>query len=85
MSQQHDPDLKYWLGFNRVKGVGPAKLRAMLDYFGGSVADAWFATERQLSEIGVDRRATRHLLQARKDLNLDEALQQVLAAAPGGV
>jgi len=80
MSQQHDPDLKYWLGFNRVKGIGPAKLRAMLDYFGGSVADAWFATEKQLREIGVDQRAGRHLRQARMDLDLDAALEQVHAA-----
>lgn len=80
MSQQRAQDLKYWLGFNQVKGIGPAKLRAMLDYFGGNIADAWLAGERQLSEIGVDRRASRHLLQTRAELDLDEALAQVNAA-----
>jgi DNA processing protein len=72
--------LKYWLGFNRVKGIGPAKLRAMLDYFGGDISAAWIASEGQLSEIGVDRRATSHLLQTRAELDLDDALAQVKAA-----
>lgn len=80
MSQQCDPELKYWLGFNRVKGIGPAKLRAMLDYFGGSIADAWSANELQLGEIGVDRRASRHLVQTRAQLDLEGALAQVHAA-----
>ena len=24
-------DLRYWIGFNRVGGIGPAKLRALLE------------------------------------------------------
>jgi len=80
MSQQHDPNLKYWLGFNRVKGIGPTKLRAMLDYFGGDIAEAWLATEQQLSDIGVDRRASQQLHQTRLELDLEAALEQVYAA-----
>jgi DNA processing protein len=80
MSQHIDPDLKYWLGFNHVKGIGPAKLRAMLEYFGGSIADAWLANERQLNEIGVDRRASDHLIQARDGLDLDTVIERVWAA-----
>jgi DNA processing protein len=80
MSQHIDPDLKYWLGFNHVKGIGPAKLRAMLEYFGGSIADAWLANERQLNEIGVDRRASDHLIQARDSLDLDTVIERVWAA-----
>jgi DNA processing protein len=72
--------LKYWLGFNRVNGIGPAKLRAMLDYFGGSIADAWQASDAQLNEIGVDRRASRQLIETRAELDLDRALAQVQAA-----
>ncbi len=37
-------DLKYWLGFNLVKGIGPAKVQALAGYF-GSLEPAWRATE----------------------------------------
>jgi predicted Rossmann fold nucleotide-binding protein DprA/Smf involved in DNA uptake len=49
-------DSNYWLGFNLVKGIGPAKLQALLDYF-GDLGAAWQATEAQLQRIGLDRRA----------------------------
>lgn len=80
MSRQDNPELKYWLGFNQVKGIGPAKLRALLDYFGGNIAEAWLANERQLGEIGVDRRASEQLIQTRAALDLEQSLAQVQAA-----
>lgn len=64
-------DLKYWLGFNLVKGIGPAKIQAMLDYF-GDLATAWQAPEAQLERIGIDRRARQALLEARATLDLDQ-------------
>ena len=39
MSEQ---DLRYWVGFNKVPGVGTARLRALLDYF-GDLEIAWHA------------------------------------------
>ena len=36
--------LKYWLGFNMVKGIGPAKLKTLLDYYKSPEA-AWFVPE----------------------------------------
>jgi DNA processing protein len=73
-------ELKYWLGFNLVKGIGPAKLQALIDYF-GSPAGAWQASALQLKKIGLDRRAIDNLLEARSQLDLDECLAQVKAAA----
>ena len=34
---------KYWLGFNLVKGIGPAKIQALLSYY-GDIQSAWEAT-----------------------------------------
>ncbi len=76
MSQASNPDLKFWLGFNCTKGIGPAKQRALLDYF-GNISDAWNASERQLAEIGIDSRAVRQLLETRATLDLDAALDRV--------
>ena len=69
-------ELKYWLGFNLVKGVGPAKIQALLDYF-GTLGRAWQATELQLQKLGFDRRAIRSLLSTRQDLDLDHQLARV--------
>ncbi|HRQ37520.1 MAG TPA: DNA-processing protein DprA [Chloroflexota bacterium] len=73
------PDEKYWLGFNLVNGVGPAKVQALLDYF-GSLAAAWQATELQLAQIGFDRRTIKNLQETRTAVDLDRAWEQVRAA-----
>ncbi len=69
-------DLKYWLGFNLVKGIGPAKVQALLDYY-GSLAHAWQANEYELQKIGLDRRAIQSFLETRQDVDLDVALARV--------
>jgi DNA processing protein len=72
-------DLKYWLGFHLVKGIGPAKIQALLDYYGDLPA-AWQATESQLRHIGIDQRAIQAFLAARSELDLDRELARTQAA-----
>jgi DNA processing protein len=73
-----DP-LAYWIGFNRVRGIGPARLRALLDYF-GTVDAAWEAPADALREVGLDRRSLTNLLQIRAGLDLAEELRKVREA-----
>ena len=35
-------NLGYWVGFSKVPGIGPARLRTLLNYY-GDVASAWQA------------------------------------------
>ncbi len=70
------PMLKYWLGFNRVPGIGPKKLRALIDRF-GDVQSAWLAPREQLAQAGLDRRSLTNLLDARKKLDLDAELARL--------
>lgn len=69
-------DLKYWLGFNLVKGIGPAKLQALLDYY-GDLGAAWRATQAELERIGIDRRATAAFFETRSEVDLDRYREQV--------
>ncbi len=69
---------KYWLGFNLVKGIGPAKVQALLNKF-GDLRTAWYAREEQLRQIGFDRRAIDSLFAARAELDLDQCLADVQA------
>lgn len=72
-------DQKYWLGFNLVKGIGPAKVQALLGHF-GDLKSAWRATDLELQAIGVDRRTISSFRKVRDQLDLDEALARVQAA-----
>jgi DNA processing protein len=74
MSTQQD--LKYWVGFNIVKGIGPAKLQALLDHF-GDLGAAWRANAAALQAAGIDRRAIESLMEARGRLELDMELKKV--------
>jgi len=69
-------ELRYWIGFNFVRGIGPAKVRRLLDYF-GDLGTAWSAAPEALREAGLDRRALDNLLAVRTGLDLDRALQRI--------
>lgn len=72
-------DLKFWLGFNLVKGVGPTRVKALQEFF-GSLETAWCATESELQKIGFDRRTIASFQQSQRDLNLEECLAKVTEA-----
>lgn len=71
-----DGDLKYWLGFNLVSGIGPARFQTLLAYF-GTLGDAWRASEQQLREVGLDSRALEKLREARASVDLDVYARKV--------
>lgn len=69
---------KYWLGFNLVTGIGPAKVQALLSYY-GDIESAWTADDAQLQKLDLDKRARSNLRTARATLDLDRELEKVLA------
>ena len=58
----------YWIAFNKVVGIGPARLRALLDVCGDIVA-AWSASIAAMQEARLDRRSMENLLEARRTVN----------------
>lgn len=69
----------YWIAFNRVNGIGPARLRALLDEC-GSVEAAWHATIQQLQAARLDRRSIESLLTARREIHPEQEYSRVQAA-----
>lgn len=67
---------KYWLGFNIVPRIGPARLRALLQHF-GDLETAWNAGSEQLLASGLDQRALQNLLKLRDSLSLDKEMEKV--------
>jgi len=69
----------FWIAFNQVPGIGPARLAALIDVC-GSVEAAWKAPIQKLKEAGLDRRSLESLLTMRRSLDLDAAWQRVVQA-----
>ena len=72
-------ELHYWLGLNLVKGIGPAKVQALIGYF-GSVSRAWQANGLELQRIGFDRRTIDSFLETRSRLSLEQEMDRLQAA-----
>lgn len=69
----------YWIGFNMVSGIGPARLTALLDAF-GSVESAWNGSAQQLRDAGLDSRSLENLLRARRELDLEREWSKIGSA-----
>ncbi len=69
---------RFWVGFNLVKGIGAARLRALLDYF-GDVEIAWQASADELHAAGLSARLVEAILQTRHNLSLDQVWDRILA------
>lgn len=69
-------DLGFWVGFSKVPGIGPARLQALLDYY-GDVKSAWLANPGELRAIGLDKRSVENLVKARQTIDLEAELTKL--------
>jgi DNA processing protein len=72
-----DPDLPYWLALNRVKGIGPARFRLLLDAFGTAEA-AWRAEQHAWQSAGLDTRTAVAFEQQRRRIVPEAELERLL-------
>ena len=63
-------DIAYWLGFSLIPGIGPVRVRRLLDYF-GDLETAWSAPSAELARAGLDARAVESLVSRRGRIDLD--------------
>jgi len=70
-------ELQYWVGFSRVPGIGPIRLRALLKQV-GDVHAAWEASAATLHAVGFDRRTIETFLSLRPKLDLPAELARVI-------
>jgi len=61
--------LGHWIGFSKVSGIGPARLQALLTYY-GDIETAWRADLAELRAIGLDKRTVDNFAQTRRELDL---------------
>jgi DNA processing protein len=66
----------YWVGFNRVPGIGVLRLRRLIDAF-GDVRSAWEAPAGQLAASGLRGGTLEALLDLRKRLDLGAEMRRL--------
>jgi DNA processing protein len=67
---------RYYLGFNLVNGIGPARLDRLIEHY-GSVEAAWRADAAELMAAGLDAKTAAALLKAQRTIDLDAELERV--------
>jgi len=71
------PDLKYWVAFNRIRRLGPIRLRQIEARF-GDLSLAWKASQSDLTSVGLDKSIVREIVSSRPEIDPDsetEALE----------
>ena len=79
-----DPDLPFWLAFNRAKGIGPARFKLLYEAF-GDARTAWAATVADWQAAGLDARTTLALEQQRHKINPDAEVERLIRLRVGVV
>lgn len=69
-------DPKYWVGFNRISGVGPIRFKKLLDFFGNMEA-AWQAGPGELHQAGLETRSVENILASRPAIALDREMDRL--------
>ncbi len=69
----------YWVGFNRVKGIGAVRFRALLDFF-GSAELAWQAPAEAYLQAGLSAKVVENLLNTRQSVDLAAYWEKIQAA-----
>jgi DNA processing protein len=67
---------RFWIGFNRVLGIGPARVQKLLNTF-GDLELAWNASREDLRLAGLGPKTIQALLDTRAQLDLDRELARI--------
>lgn len=72
-----DPEeIKYWVAFHRIPGLGRVRYSALLSRF-GRLADAWKAGPADLRAAGLEDRVVRAIANARPSIEPDEEMERL--------
>ncbi len=69
-------ELKYWVGFSGIPGIGRVRLSQLKEYFGG-LQRAWKAPEGKLKQAGLDSRSIDALVTLRPRISLDAEMEKL--------
>jgi len=71
-----DKNLKYWVGFSLIPGIGRVRLTQLENHF-GNLVDAWKATPAELKQSGLDEGSIRAVISCRTKISLEAELEKL--------
>ncbi len=69
-------DIKYWVGFSIIPGIGRVKLTQLENYF-GNLENAWKAAPTDLKHAGLDSNSIRAITSWRPKLSLEAEMEKL--------
>jgi DNA processing protein len=69
-------DLKYWVGFNFIQGIGRARFSQLEGYF-GDLQRAWKASAAELKAAGLDSKSVEAIIAARPGISPDAEFEKL--------
>ncbi len=70
----NDNDLKYWISFSKMPGIGRVKISQLLEHF-GKLGKAWSATAGDLKKSGLDSKTIENIVNLRTRIDPEEELK----------
>ena len=71
-----DKDLKYWVGFSLMPGIGRVRFAQLENHF-GSLEGAWQATPAELKKAGLDRNSVQAITTWQPKISLDDEMEKL--------
>jgi len=69
-------DIKYWVGFNIIPGIGRVRLTQLENYF-SSLEDAWKAAPADLKQAGLDNNSIHAITSWRPRVSLEAEMEKL--------
>ncbi len=69
-------DIKYWVGFSLISGIGRVRLTQLENYF-TSLGNAWKAGPAELKQAGLDSGAIRAITSQRSKISLEAEMEKL--------
>lgn len=69
-------DLKYWVAFNLIPGIGRARFALMEKHF-GSLEEAWHADAHELKAAGLDAKSASAIVARRPKISPDDEMERL--------
>ncbi|MFC1943665.1 DNA-processing protein DprA [Chloroflexota bacterium] len=69
-------DIKYWVGFSLIPGIGRVRLTQLENYF-GNLEDAWKAIPAELKQSGLDSGSIRAITSWRPKVSLETEMEKL--------
>ncbi|MBT4512199.1 MAG: DNA-protecting protein DprA [Chloroflexi bacterium] len=69
-------DVKYWVGFNIIPGIGRVRFGQLLEHF-GDLKEAWSADSSDLYAAGLDKKSVQSIVTRRPSIDLDTEMQKL--------